>query len=956
MSQMEQFFCVLSIIHMEHHYILLLYSILLLCAFSYDIESDFQPAESQFLIQRTYKEQAHKESFEIRDHDSGEELVSVPYNSGQTDFEEWNTTITTSAHRFDVYVKSLNPNWSEESYLYIYKVLSDNEYEIVTRIRYDSILKLPDSYLLDVVSLIPEKSSWYYWMDSVTSNWYSSEITGWSTGSRDSFPSSTNQIQLYKTTFTVSSLDGITGSVLMLRYRYGCVIFMNEREVFRKSIEGNVTNESISTNDYGAPHFHQISLPLLSKDNHQYISEGDNVVAIAIIGQTSQSYVSDFDCTLRLMGEKSVSRVFDYTITARGIYGPTGNVFNHYKGNNIYCNECGSNYLEIQFGNDRHEWISSMAAQLHYLQNDDQPRGFVVKAKNAEDEEWTLIRSISQLEWSYTGEYKHLWLFNDHSYNQYRFENFTSGDPSHCAWKLGSLFLYSDSFSSISPLEYPSPITAFTSLLMEPVYPMSEYYSMFTITPELPAGIHMNTENGVISGIPEGTSPSLTYTITAIQATGVQFTTTVVLSIVDCIDQYGLISLSVRTDAYPERLSYKLFKGFGTSGDLVKEKHRFDQSGAVVDETICLPSGIFTFQFLSSSGDGWINPAGYSLSVDHGDMKFEMGQVPANPSGPSSVTTTFSSYLPFIMDSGDSGWVVEKGSPVTLSHTIILDDVNNYHVLNIRVKYAGGIIGYFNGKKVARFNLPEELDTITVPLVAYDSPIFSKFHIILSMVGAVTGENTIRFEVYNPEGQTYNEPIVFGATGVFGVNECSIGVDSYSFIRGTDPTQGTLEDFFDLTTVTNGYQPNEEGVYIEWEVENLEGSSLNSFGVQGMAYRHDWNANLYGKTGEKEYALLMEGKDLEVEERKRTSWSVALSSYRTFKWEVKKPANNYVLLSAYVTQYCIEKKQVLMNTPKSWNTGFVVCVCIVVIVIVSVSMVTVMKRTQKKRNNILYDV
>ena len=42
-----------------------------------------------------------------------------------------------------------------------------------------------------------------------------------------------------------------------------------------------------------------------------------------------------------------------------------------------------------------------------------------------------------------------------------------------------------------------------------------------------------------------------------------------------------------------------------------------------------------------------------------------------------------------------------------------IPDIADYQVLNVRVKYAGGVVAYFNGRKVARFNLDEEFDSET---------------------------------------------------------------------------------------------------------------------------------------------------------------------------------------------------------------------------------------------------
>ena len=77
----------------------------------------------------------------------------------------------------------------------------------------------------------------------------------------------------------------------------------------------------------------------------------------------------------------------------------------------------------------------------------------------------------------------------------------------------------------------------------------------------------------------------------------------------------------------------------------------------------CLQHGIYTLE-LKDTSTGWNNPAGYYLTVDVGAMKFEMGQVYTGVS-PTSVTTMFSSYLPFQIEYSD--WKIYKDTTAVAS-------------------------------------------------------------------------------------------------------------------------------------------------------------------------------------------------------------------------------------------------------------------------------------------------
>ena len=64
---------------------------------------------------------------------------------------------------------------------------------------------------------------------------------------------------------------------------------------------------------------------------------------------------------------------------------------------------------------------------------------------------------------------------------------------------------------------------------------------------------------------------------------------------------------------------------------------------------------------------------------------------------------------------------------------------------------------------------------------------------------------------------------------VFGVNECSPVLDSYSAVDA----MSNKEDLLSLNPTLFGSIPNEVGSYLAWTVENLEGSKWNRFVLHG---------------------------------------------------------------------------------------------------------------------------
>ena len=93
------------------------------------------------------------------------------------------------------------------------------------------------------------------------------------------------------------------------------------------------------------------------------------------------------------------------------------------------------------------------------------------------------------------------------------------------------------------------------------------------------------------------------------------------------------------------------------------------------------------------------------------------------------------------------------------------------------------------------------------------------------------------FEVHRVKDSSSAEPVIFDATGVFGVDDCSPVLDSYSSITGTTPSTNALSDAFDFNPSSFMNLPKTEGNYIDWIVENLEGSRFNTYSIFSLVYR-----------------------------------------------------------------------------------------------------------------------
>ena len=243
------------------------------------------------------------------------------------------------------------------------------------------------------------------------------------------------------------------------------------------------------------------------------------------------------------------------------------------------------------------------------------------------------------------------------------------------------------------------------------------------------------------------------------------------------------------------------------------------------------------------------------------------------------------------------------GTTAYIRREVQIPSLEDYSVLNMRVKYAGGVVVYFNGRLVARFNLEENFVADSEALAAHDASLFSKFHVILSTVGAVAGKNVIAFEVHRAPGQS---AIVFDATGVFGVNDCSVAVDSFSSINASPVTGCAKEGLLELKTLSFGSLPNEVGSFLAWRVENLEGSKWNRFGIHTNNAAYRFGFSLYGNTSKGASLPVLAVTNASTKERARNLWEapVAVMGFPSFRFEVDAVASTDVSVNAFMTLYC----------------------------------------------------
>ena len=402
---------------------------------------------------------------------------------------------------------------------------------------------------------------------------------------------------------------------------------------------------------------------------------------------------------------------------------------------------------------------------------------------------------------------------------------------------------------------------------------------------------------------------------------------------IQCSSNQDYVKITKYTGTYPNRESFEIVSGSST----LFTSPPFSNNQQYVYE-VCLNASsnhIYTLIMKDSYGDGWAVGSGYTLTVDYGEMELDIMEMNSGTK-PIYVSTVFSTYFPFQIEYTD--WKVIQSDVSSDWNTVSFDDstwntykavdipstssittyirksftmsgVNDYQVLNVRVKYSGGVAAYLNGNLVARFNLEDDFDSLSLSITDHDANVFSKFHVILSTSGIEEGSNVFSFEIHRGLSGSSSDPVVFDATGVFGVEDCSTVVDSYSSLESTTPTSGTLAGIMDLDPYTTGLLPNTIGTYIEWTVENLVGSKWNSFNMVGGSTVSSWGFDIYGHSNlddEQESVTILNAVNQTVTSRTKPQISVpvALAGFRRYRWEVTDTGSTTTTLGSVHMAYC----------------------------------------------------
>lgn len=819
-----------------------------------------------------------EESFTVTDTDSGGIVVQVDDSSHDL-YEVKEYTYCLYGSHYTVTTSAVGNMWSSNSFLLVSAILDISQTDPIVRIRYDSALGLPSVTTFSIQYVVQPMEEWWYLMGSVPSGWYGSSFTGWTVGASPNYPDSTNAIQLYKKIVTISSLETIVSLMVSVKFNNDFILYINGYPVFNRYLN-SFTGTSTGSHHLTDSVFHQIAIPIrtigsATTPSIQYVVEGNNTIAFGFASSSVTDVESVFDCAIRLM--ESSNRGMNTAIETMSVSGSVTSILNDSSSTMIGQTTCGPNTIDIAFENERYEWINAITLRLAENQDSEYVTQLTIMGKNEFDTTWTVIREVQDIEWSLSNRKIHIWLPHGSSYTHLRLQNLSTGNSSSCSWKLGNIQLLTTLFSINAPSTlYPNELHLVKDLIMEPLYPESDMYYSFSVSPSLPPGILFDSITGGLSGTPTSVMTALPYTFTARTLNGTLVTSVVSIVVELCAKERGFFTVTVYQEIGMS-LFFRIHQGRGTNGTVIHLVDDIPRHGVRSSFNFCLPNGIYTL-YTWDNDVSYHMGDGYSLSVDNGQFRFAMAtnERVAGPTYQGFDAITFSSLIPFQMEYSewkvfttqemyndawkainydDSDWPSMKASAIGTSEfttiyirkIINIPNMEDYHVLNVRVKYTGGVAVHFNGLLNSRFGIPPDDFNIFTVSPNYDIR-YSLFHVILTAFNGVAGTNIITFELHRYTNQTFDMPFIFDATGVFGVSECSPVVDSEEEIIGVLVTNAETSILNDFDPVTIGSHNNffYDVNIIYYRYDNQEGSMMNAFSVHTPRNYSSWSFRVRG--------------------------------------------------------------------------------------------------------------
>ncbi|KAK8809832.1 hypothetical protein WA158_000775 [Blastocystis sp. Blastoise] len=608
---------------------------------------------------------------------------------------------------------------------------------------------------------ITRRVEWKYNKGSIPTDWFKSSFddSQWLKATSGSF-GPMNHAEIYRHTFTMTSIPAFSSYAMEIRYIYGILIYINDQEIYRNRIPDPFSIETNATAKSSSVSFKKISFSSAS------LHTGSNTIAILLLGSKELPYIPSFNRNTFLEAVNEDAS-FDMTLYSLG-YGynrafisakATGDATNiDAVTDNRYITffsikKTSSTGITIYDKQEENTILSYYSVYIHKQSTlrYEIPCGWTLQArvsdaKSGTQSPWETIDVQSNIIFNITSDiYRHFYIpapYNTRIYTEFKFTSFTGALTD--TYSINAIDLFANyPIHVIQPLSYSqSSYTLPQYRYMDAIIPETgHYYQHFTVTPSLPTGITMNPSSGIITGKTEDSTTSPNYRICATDYTQKEMCVTIALTIEVCGQGNAILGVDIHYYYANPQLSYYIYPGDKPEGDYTFIYTIDDPylTTAVTPDpflirsyTYCLPLNLYTLRFKTEDKKTWRHPAGYSIlntktlltsgmfSIHDTEFTITVDLTKAI-----EMENFFYRYLLgtptsdwFTEDFEDTQWskgksgTINTNEPEVYIRTLFsLEDTSTHSVLNIDIDYSHELTLYINGYIYTTIKSP--LDGVT---------------------------------------------------------------------------------------------------------------------------------------------------------------------------------------------------------------------------------------------------
>ncbi|KAK8811373.1 hypothetical protein WA158_003107 [Blastocystis sp. Blastoise] len=634
-------------------------------------------------------------------------------------------------------------------------------------------------YRINTKMYLPPFSTWKYSHGNpMDINWMESTYNDnqWLSISALNKLSFSTPLVLLRKTFSIELEQYRSGWILYFKVKAGTIIYINNKEVYRIFLpKGSITSSTTPTG--GDIHFKWRYVT----GSIQTLGTSNTItIAIAHINTISTSYLFDFDCVLYTMADNTTPLPIDGIAYASslGLDGKAEYAFD----SNIYTRYISGLHdsitplsISIVFNN----YNSIYSNEYCIISNRDSPQHDPIDwtIYGTEDgEQYVQLSSQIHISWEERLQRQCFYIPTlEKAYRGYKMtmtKTATILDQNRYAFSEYEIYMIDLDSLIIPPLYLtPKEIIAYKGIAVPALSTTSAYYYDFSISPDLPFPLTLDSSNGYINGIPITLLPPTLYTITAKNIKNIESSTTITLSVIQCSSPNILFTLEFYFSSDGIEASWSLNDPI--VGNVIFSR-TYSVSYTTQHYSFCRLPQIYSLVLSDSMNNGW-GDGQYTIYLEDGTV-VHTGTV-ENGESPKTVTLVIGRLLNpteghwtilntdqqapadwSILSFDDNHWYSASGSslPIPMGITQYYRTKFTINILlplysgiEIMAKTFAGMIVYLNGHEIRRINLPSGIidkNTLATQDTSDNHAFYTTIPVSYNYI--VVGENVLAVEIH----------------------------------------------------------------------------------------------------------------------------------------------------------------------------------------------------------------